>query len=169
MKLTNNRLLPDRLKQSCILLRFASPIPRHKTAEFYRVSPSPVMSATGEQRPYLAEKFQPQRTGLQRCPTCRRPMVRLADNDWRCHTRGCVQIAGGLAGRSNADICHAMGPVRGVVKVMIFDDFVTHVENGIEQVNGCLLVLDRRYPQSTLAAYYRTAGTLGELLGIKIL
>lgn len=150
---------PD-FNQSCILLAFDPPIPRYRAAEFLRIHLSRDMRTRGEDEAYLPEIFQPDRVGMQKCPSCGGIMARLNQAYTKCINAKCQ--AYGMRQQN--------GPLQGVVDVLVFDEFVTCAAtgNGPERIDRCLLALDRRYDDRTLAAIYRTAGALCDHLGIRL-
>ena len=195
--ISGNQQLPDKLKNSCVLLTFAHPIRSSSVGEFFRIHLTEQMQGDGEESFYLAEQFQPHRvTDHKLCPRCAQRLDRIAQSIAVCRNSRCP----------NQGEKVYIGPVRGVIQVMVFPDFVVdrvtetirvpdpsynppkledflhrRVMRGefrrtpmvqreitIELVNRCLLVLDRRYNDRTLAAVYRTAGEICDIRGWKL-
>lgn len=177
------------MRQSSVLLQFAEPIRSHTIGEFHRIQLSRSMAGDGEADFYQPEIYQRKRTVEPvMCPRCFRELDRLSQNLATCRNSRCE-----ISGRKIV-----VGPLRGVIHVMVFDEFVvertqetvkvpdpagriltlSEVMNNrsllkkvppsryvdstriIEWVNACVIVLDRRYSEKTLAAIYRTAGEL---------
>ena len=155
--LKGQRHVPEHLRQSAVLIRFREEHPRWSTSpEFLRIHLQQIHLQDGEQQSYMAEVFQPHRVGPKRCPKCNQFMHQVSESWSKCRNASC-QIF-------DKRVMH--GPLVGVVNVLIFDDFVVGKdERGRELINACLLVLDRRYNETTLAAVYRTAEALAESLG----
>lgn len=189
----DNQQLPDTLRQSCVLLTFGQPVRSANTGEFLRIHLTPGMMQDGEESFYLAEQFQPHRCQVRLCTGCGGRLDRIAEQYAVCRAPACR-----LRGKRVA-----FGPVRGVVDVLVFPDFV--VDRTVEQfpvpdpaaqpptladflhrrvsrsslrrtptilqdrmvewVDRCLLVLDRRYNDRTLASVYRTAGEICDMRG----
>ena len=174
-----NRALPDALRDRSVGIEFTKPVPIHLIEHFYRIRLTQQMLAGGEDDFFMPEIAQPHKVGQQLCPTCDYVMRRVSLRLFQCENPWCVD-AGGNPSQSRL---HDIGPSRGVVSVMTKFDAMLHGRQqnitfhcGSEHrtigervlatsiVNGCLLVLDRRYRQEVLAGVYRTAGLLCEEL-----
>lgn len=152
--LKDQRFVSPEFNQSCIILRFAEPIPRYAAAEFLRIHLTKDMLARGEDAPFKPEIFQPDRVGLMPCATCGQTMARLSLFYTKCTNPKCRTFGHRVQN----------GPVQGVVDVLVFDEFITDIGTATEpaRIDRALLVLDRRYDDAVLQATYRTAGALCE-------
>jgi hypothetical protein len=165
--LRGNRLLPDRDKQSMVMLRFRNPISTALMEHFTRIHLTRGMKAGGEQSFYRAEVFQSHRTGRKNCPRCHHAMPRTSLTTYRCQNRACKNYGLTVVG----------GPRRGVIRVDICPEFVVRRETCSHRgrefervlVDRCLLVLDRRYREEVLSSVYRTAGEMCEMMGWELL
>lgn len=169
----NNQAVPEPLRQSVVLLRFAEPIRRSEAGEFLRIQLSSAMRAGGEDDFYQTSIAQPHRAGKQKCSRCGTLMKRMGMRDHRCQNSSCRLDDG----RPTMTVSQYAGPLRGVVKIGVAPDFVHHTElytiaDGrtfhIQYIDKVALMLDRRYHENVLAAVYRTAGELCELRGWKL-
>jgi hypothetical protein len=152
-----NRQLPEGVQQSMVMIRFAKPVFKSHALEFMRIHLTAAMLSGGEGDFYQAELFAKERMLKQECPRCRRPERPLSTWLWVCVNPQC----------SRFQAKHDVKPPRGVVQVLIPSDAIS-VRDGIEHMDKCVLVLDRRYRQNVLAAVYRTAGNLADEIGVKI-
>jgi len=168
-----NRDLPSDKKQSMVLLTFGRPIPRALAGDFLRIHLSPAMKGGGEDEFHDVGLAQPHRSGPQRCMRCGQYMRQVSVTGYRCGNGQCRDECG----RPSALKTQYAGPLRGVVKLMIAPDFVSHRETKTrstgevyvsEWLNRLILVLDRRYHEVVLAAVYRTAGELCDMRGWKL-
>lgn len=156
-----NAGMPDELRGLAVLLTFDEPIARTLTGEFLRIFLRAEWMSDGnsEGEFYRAEVFQPWRSRVRRkCPQCGMWMSRKSVNEWVCRYRLCS-----LSGR-----ILVAGPTRGVIRTIVFDDFVVETVDGVEMIDRILLVLDRRYRDPVLAGVYRTAGEICEVMGWKL-
>jgi len=166
-----NQSLPEHLRQSAVLLRFAAPVRESMLGEFHRIHLTPAMLDGGEEAFHLAEVYQPDRVKQQRCPNCGHFLDRINPTLARCRNAACLQVDG----TPTSEFAIITGPVRGVCKVLTFPDHI--VENRptivggrpVPWVNACVLMLDRRYHPVVLAAIYRTAGQICEMNGWQLL
>ena len=180
------RLLPEDLRQRTVVLRFRKPVPARRTECFYQIRLTRAMLANGEPEFFETRLVQPYRVGTQVCPSCRLPMRRINVMEYRCDTTGCVQHApdGGVLDESRR-FRFVSGPSRGVVSVRTSFQSTYHgrtvnvsFEVGREfrmwrgrswsapLVDGCLLLLDRRYNDDVLMRVYRTAGAVCDVTGM---
>lgn len=169
-----NSKLPDALRDRSVVLQFVKPVPVRNTEHFYRIRLTGQMLAGGEDDFFTPELVQPHRTGRQVCLKCGSDMRRISLTLYQCESLRCRVFGNGPS---------YAGPTRGVVSVRT--EFEAHFSGrpskisflaGLERktidgmpqavpiVNGCLLMLDRRYRIEVLAAVYRTAGVLCEQL-----
>lgn len=149
--LKDSRQLPDHLKGSIVLLRFAEPIPRIASHHFVRVRLSEKMLRDGESKAYRSEIVQPHRTGKRKCRICDRPRDEIDESTQVCGNPQCELFSKPVS----------CGTLQGVIKVLIAKDF----EEPDGRLNAVGLILDRRYNEQTLAAIYRTAGMLCDQMG----
>jgi len=164
--LAGNQLLPEKQRQSMILLEFLKPIAEHQCEEFLRIQLTESMLSDGEGEFYQAEIYQATRTGMQKCKSCQHLMTHPLKNVWKCINSKCKAYLKK----------QIVGPLRGVVTIQVFPDFISHTEtftnnqvsHEVAYVNRCCLVLDRRYDERTLAAVKRTASALCDLMGWKM-
>lgn len=179
--LAGQRLVPEQMRQNCLLLRFADPVPASLTSDFYRIHLTPDLldGKLSEAEFYKAEIFQPSRSrkSLKQCRRCMQPMAQATVQYWKCQNRKCENV-----GR----LVHS-GPVRGVIDLRIQDDWIVDrktipvvLDGQATDVHGvpltctqvtvkaCLLILDRRYDDIVLAAVYRTAGAICDQYGWKL-
>lgn len=170
--------VPPEIRQNAILIEFSDPIDKRGANDFYRIGLTEVHLSKGENDQgedsfFMPEVFQPQRCGMKLCGGCRQLMDRRSLTVSLCRNPNCR-----LFNREVHD-----GPVRGVVRVDCPADYVVGVRtvNAVTRkgrvlpqtieivlTRGVLLILDRRYPESVLAAVWRTAKALGELKGWNI-
>ena len=143
--------LPDHLRGSVVLLRFAEPIPRHAVYHFVRIRLTEAMKADGEESHYRVHSVQPHRAGQRPCVLCGVPRKQISENEQVCENGLC----------RNYGTPVSCGPLRGVLKMLISPDF--EEEGG--RLNRVGLILDRRYNDETLAGVYRAAGMLCDQLG----
>lgn len=169
--------LPVGLRGCAVVCAFKEEQPRSFCDEFLRIHLTPGMLDAGEKSFYRAEVFQPQRTGRQLCSFCRIEMKQYSEVLYKCQNPGCMK----------AD-AHFSGPIRGVIDIRtsfeayhrgikrdvdFFAGYYQHKISGkvvqSELVHGCLLILDRRYDELTLAQVLRTATLICDEFGVKIL
>jgi hypothetical protein len=178
-QLAPNLKLPESLRQNAVLLEFAKPIRRSWAGQFLLIRLTPNMLAGGEEEFYLTHIVQPHRVPTESCRFCRQPMHRESLETWRCHNPRCF-LPNGQPTRS---IQQHSAPARGVVKLLITDDCVDHVEysqvidrflpdgkpiyrrHSSEWLKAVVLLLDRRYRPEVLAAVKRTAGEICDIMG----
>mgnify|MGYP006969344514 FL=1 len=190
-----NRELPEKLRESAVLLSFAEPIKSSRAGEFLRLHMTPNMLLDGEEEFYEVDVFQPDRADAKLCRACGDRMRRISPVLSSCSNPKCA-----ARGKRVHD-----GPVRGVIDVLVFPDFVVETTTetvyvpdpsgaptladvlsrrvktsqvkaqpriaqtvSVEWIDRCVLVLDRRYNPMTLAAVYRTAGTLCDMFGWRL-
>lgn len=164
--------IPNHLKGMCVLLKFGEAISRQWVGDFYRIQLHPEMMQKAEDKFHSATIWQPQRTGVKRCGSCGQKMVQTSPVFHVCENRRCE-----LSRRPQN-----VGPVRGVVRVLITDDFVERVEEvksqradgsirveQIEFVDKVALILDRRYEDSVRIAIHRAAKDLAAIYGWNML
>lgn len=169
--LRSNLALPEHMRQSAVLLRFAEPIRESACGEFHRIHLTADMLSGGEQGFYLADVFQPHRVAMRCCPNCGQPLDQINPSLARCRNKACLQVDG----TPTEEFAIITGPVRGICKVLVFPDHIVErrpVSPGgppVTWVSACVLVLDRRYHEIVMAAIYRTAGQICEMNGWKLL
>jgi hypothetical protein len=164
-------VVPDLLKQSGVLLQFVEPIPATEVSEFYRIQLNQISLGRAEERPYFASVWQPQRVAPKFCRKCRRSLVQKSEMVWRCEWEGCPERYQSLVD----------GPVRGVVSVLLFEDFIVgseleegHYSDGepyrieYDLADRVFLALDRRYEADVLQGVWRIAGEICEMKGWKL-
>lgn len=170
--------VPADCRGHMVLIEFSDPIDKRKASHFYRIGLTEIHLSKGEndrgdESFFQPEIFQPQRCGPKICEGCG------GLNEPRSMTVSiCRNPACGFVGREIVD-----GPVRGVIRVDCPADYVAEtirknprdrfgriLADQIEIVltRGVVLILDRRYPESVVAAVWRTAKALGEMYGWKI-
>lgn len=172
--LRDNLELPEQLRQCAVLLKFREPILRGMAGNFLRIQLTPVMLAGGEDEFFLATVSQPHLATPGACRLCRQRMVQITATGWRCINPQCRLPDG----RPTRLVTQLVGPKRGVVKLLITDDCIDHVDtkpvidrflpNGTpiyrqhrtEWLKAVVLMLDRRYDEGVLAAVKRTAGVI---------
>jgi hypothetical protein len=181
-----NQLLPHELRERAVLIMFQQPFPDEMISEFYRIHFSDEMLDGGEAEFYQSEIFQPERVKPKLCPGCGQMMKRISPVKSKCINPRCVQPDGVASDKLE----FIDGPVRGVIAVLTFPDFVVEREENYrhwvgltyenqkpkqifktrtrEFMDRVLLVLDRRYSEKTLGGVKRTAGLLCEQLGYGI-
>ena len=124
----HNKELSEDKRQSHVLLKFANPIRRSRVKEFFRIHLTPEMHDQGEDDFYRAEILQSHRiknTGL--CKSCGQQMERPSEAWCVCRNKTC----------KNYGMRDMSGPVRGVVDIKIFPEFVCGTETVTEKlVNG---------------------------------
>lgn len=172
------RSVPADCRHHVVLVEFEEPIDKRRAQDFYRIGLtedhlSKGENDQGEDSFYQAEIFQPHRCGPKFCGSCRQMNDRRSLTISLCRNPRCA-----LVGREVAD-----GPVRGVIRVDCPADFIvgTKLVNPITRkgrilaqqmeivlTRGVLLVLDRRYDDSVVAAVWRTAKAMGEINGLKV-
>lgn len=163
-----NRQLDDNLRQSAVLLTFATPVNRALCGEFLCIRLTVAMLSGGEQEFYQTEVVQPHRAQPQRCVGCRQPMHRVGLMSWECRRAMCSQYG----------LSQVAGPSRGVVKIAFTPDFIARTERiriestgetvVAEYLNRVILMLDRRYRPEVLAGVYRTAGMICDKMGWRL-
>ena len=117
----NNKSLPDGKRNSHVLLKFLKPIKRSAVREFFRIHLTPDMHSAGEE-----VKIHRGNKG-QLCRRCGQQMDRPAEAWCMCRNDSC----------ENAGKRVYTGEPRGVVNVLIFDEFISHTETVTEKlVNG---------------------------------
>lgn len=156
--------LPDRLKQSTLLLTFREPVPEWRVSEFYRIRMTPMMIAGGEESHYMASIWQEDALRrMRRCAVCREPAQQMSAETWQCLNPRCSVHRRMVLG----------GPKTGVVQCVIFPDFIVADEetewsdgsvSTTPLVNRVLLALDRRYSENVLSQVKRCAFNLAEML-----
>ena len=154
--LKHQQLLPDELRQSCVMLVFGEPVCSAMLNEFLLIQLTDLMHDSGEDGFYMVNRVQPERMGGKRCPKCKTAMQQMSLNEFVCTNRRC-DIAGtdGLVA----------GPRRGILGIKIAPEFVTRAEGRLEYVDKAVLVLDRRYPPKVLTGILRTAHAIAEERG----
>lgn len=166
-----NQSLPEPIRQSAVLLRFATPIRESQCGEFHRIHLTPAMLDGGEAGFWMAESYQPHRLRMRCCPNCGQPLDQVNPSLARCRNKACLQVDG----TPTEEFAIVTGPVRGVCKVLTFPDHIVErraVSPGgplVTWVSACVLILDRRYHPVVLAAIYRTAGQICEMHGWQLL
>ena len=145
------RHLPDHLKGSIVILRFAKPISRMAAHHFVRVRLSEKMLRDGEDDSYRPEIVQPHRIGKRPCRLCSRMRDVLSESTQVCGNEDCPIFGTPIE----------CGTLKGVIKILVAKDF----EEPDGMLNAVGLILDRRYNDQTLAAIYRTAGMLCDQMG----
>lgn len=168
--LRDQRHVPEDKRQSQILLTFGRPIPRRLVSEFQRIHLTPAMFTGGEDRFYQASLFQPHRVARKHCPLCRLPMDPISPTVSKCRNPACEHPD---THEPTSRYEFHRGPLRGVVAVITLPEFVVSREVretfGVrwvdESVDRALLVLDRRYHLTVLAAVKRTAALICEQWG----
>lgn len=163
--LRHQQQLPEDIRQSCVMLVFEEPINAALLNEFVTIRLTPTMQLRGEENFYMVNRVQPDRLGVKFCPKCRESLHPISLNEFQCVNRQCP--VSGTAGV-------VAGPRTGVLGVRIAPEFVTRTEvspssgRSIEYVDRCVIVLDRRYDQDTLAGIFRTANWIAEERGWKL-
>jgi hypothetical protein len=147
--------LPDELRGSVVLLRFAEPISRIASHHLMRVRLTQAMFDDGEDGSYRAGLVQPHRIGQRPCRACKQPRRQIAPTEQWCENPVCRMHRRRIE----------CGPLAGVLKLLIADDFV-EPDGRLSRVG---LILDRRYNDRVLAGVYRAAGMLCDELGWRLL
>ena len=147
--------LPDELRGSVVLLRFAEPISRIASHHLMRVRLTQAMLDDGEAGAYRAGLVQPHRIGQRPCRACNQPRRQIAPTEQWCENPVCRMHRRRIE----------CGPLAGVLKLLIADDFV-EPDGRLSRVG---LILDRRYNDRVLAGVYRAAGMLCDELGWRLL
>lgn len=181
--LKHQQELPERDRQSAILLKFAAPIPMSLTSDFYRIHLTPELKQErlGETEFFKPEIFQPSRmNAVKKCTACSQAMVKVLISTWKCQNARCRRRGSPVES----------GPTRGVIAVDVADEYIVDREQidavvkrkdgttrtlmtaaGVPMkcervtINACILRLDRRYDPVVLAAVYRTAGAICDQYG----
>ena len=146
--------LPDELRGSVVLLRFAEPISRIASHHLMRVRLTHEMFDDGEDESYRAGLVQPHRIGQRPCRACKRPRRQIAPTEQWCENPACRMHRRRIE----------CGPLAGVLKLLIADEFV-ELDGRLNRVG---LILDRRYNDRVLAGVYRAAGLLCDELGWRL-
>ena len=146
--------LPDELRGSVVLLRFAEPISRIASHPLMRVRLTQGMLDDGEDGAYRAGVVQPHRIGQRPCRACKRPRRQIAPTEQWCENPACRMHRRRIE----------CGPLAGVLKLLVADEFVE--PDG--RLNRVGLILDRRYNDRVLAGVYRAAGMLCDELGWRL-
>ena len=146
--------LPDELRGSVVLLRFAEPISRIHSHHLMRVRLTGAMFDDGEDGSYRAGLVQPHRIGQRPCRACRQPRRQIAPTEQWCENPACRMHRRRIE----------CGPLAGVLKLLIADEFV-ELDGRLNRVG---LILDRRYNDRVLAGVYRAAGMLCDELGWRL-
>ena len=146
--------LPDELRGSVVLLRFAEPISRIHSHHLMRVRLTEAMFDDGEDGSYRAGLVQPHRIGQRPCRACKRPRRQIAPTEQWCENPACRMHRRRIE----------CGPLAGVLKLLVADEFVE--PDG--RLNRVGLLLDRRYNDRVLAGGYRAAGMLCDELGWRL-
>lgn len=183
----HNKELPADKRQDHILLKFAKPLKRSAVKEFFRIHLTAAMHAQGEEGFFQAEILQGSRSqkgGL--CKNCGQQMDRPAEAWCICRNDACRNAGKrvytgkprGVVGVlifpdfvcSTETVTEKLmtgNPLDLLNGKMTLEQFKklpsVEVRREVEFVNQCLLVLDRRYPDSVLAGVYRTAGTICDM------
>lgn len=161
--LRHNRDLPAYFKQSLVRLNFAEPISLYHKDEFLRIRLTRMQLDNGEQDFYIPHLIQSYRTGTKPCRMCWQPMQKISVTQQICRTRVC----------RNFGRIQEVGPLRGVVKVgtrirNANGDELLNLRLPDGMIEGCLLILDRRYSEQVLAEVWRTAGWICDEMGWKL-
>lgn len=119
---SGNKALPEGMRESAVLLTFAQPVRSARVGEFLRLHLTDGMKQDGEEEFYEAELYQPTRVDPKLCRTCGEQMRRISPVLSACHNPKCAK-----RGQRVHD-----GPVRGVVDVLVFPDFV--VDRTVEKI-----------------------------------
>ena len=176
--------LPVDQRQNSILLKFRSPVPHSRMAEFYRIHLTQQMLGSGEPSFFRPHVFQPGETAERReCKGCGLALARINQRHWKCQNQRCM----------NFRRLVEAGPKRGVINVLVHPSWVverfekpspiirphgqviTHNRAGqlivskIVLIRQVQIVLDRRYDSLTLTAVLRTACQVAEQMGMQVL
>ena len=146
--------LPDEIRQSVVLLRFAEPVPRAFCHHFVRIRLTEEMKTRGEEKFHRLTQVQPHRAGIRPCRYCGGERSQQSPSAQCCENPACQYYK----------VPVECGPLRGVLKILVASDFV---EEG-DRLNAVGLVLDRRYDDDVLAAVYRAAGQLCDEMGWRL-
>ena len=146
--------LPEELRGSVVLLRFAEPISRIASHHLMRVRLTQGMLDDGEDGAYRAGVVQPHRIGQRPCRACKRSRRQITPTEQWCENPLCRMHRRRIE----------CGPLAGVLKLLIADEFVE--PDG--RLNRVGLILDRRYNNRVLAGVYRAAGMLCDELGWRL-
>lgn len=162
--LKHNRNLPAWFRQSIVRLNFGEHIPLYRKDEFLRIRLTRMQLNSGEDEFYIPHLMQRHRTGTKPCRMCWQPMTSVTASQQVCRTRGC----------RNYGRIQEVGPLRGVVKVgtrirNANGDVLLNLRLPDGMIEGCLLILDRRYSEQVLAEVYRTAGWICDEQGWRLL
>ena len=136
-----------------VVIRVREPIAKAFVWEFLRIHLTPSMLTGGEDEFYEVAVSNPESNKPGRCPACGRDEAMVGPWLWECHNVHCKRW------RKR----HSTKPRRGVVQVLVPHE--AYVDPQEAQVSHCVLVLDRRYRETVLAAVYRTAGNLCDSMG----
>lgn len=155
----NTFTLPAVLKGCAFVLRFAEPIPHTQVHTFKATLLPDELLAKGEKDFYLQDVTQPQRfCGI--CLQCKSVMMKAAElAEWICTNPQC-EVSG---------IIQHVEPKRGIVEVLTFQEFVKERHGGLDYVDGCVVVMDRRYSDETLRQTYKLCGVVAEIQRMKLM
>lgn len=177
---------PD-LRQRAVVIRFANPVRMQDLEVFLTIHLTREMKAAGEEAAYKPEVFQPQRVRDRVCPLCYQAMTKVRPTAHRCTNPRCRTAEG----RPTSEMAFMTGPLTGIVDVKVPPEWkVTEVteqvpcgltwdknagrmvqnvrSRSMPLVSGCVVILDRRYDDLTLAAVYRTCGLICDRQGWKL-
>ena len=162
--LKHQQLLPENLRQSCVILVFEEPINSALLNEFLTIRLNRLQKSQCEDGFYLVNRIQPERLGRKFCPHCSQQLFPMSLNEFVCrNTRCSFSATGGLVA----------GPRSGILAVRIAPEFIVRSEpresgRVTEYVDKAVLVLDRRYEDTALAGIVRTANAIAEERGWKL-
>lgn len=179
--LASQQEIPEPLRQCSVLLKFAQPVRRLWLGDFLRIQLSAAMRAAGEPEFYQASLWQPQRLKAPRCPRCQQPTSPAGRQLFRCLSTGCTTTDG----RPSREQTLRSGPVRGVIRLVVADEFIVNRTQPAastanpatttdspsatdELVDRVLLILDRRYDEAVRAAVWRAAAEIASEYGWKL-
>lgn len=179
--LRENAMLPEHLKQCAVVLRFGHMLKSSDIEQFYRIHLSREMLAGGEEDFYRPHIMQPERMGQVRCGKCGQYMEQFTLMQQRCmnpvcENRGLILVSGPVRGvhkvQASFEAVHPRTKKTVEVSFIVGHDTVQGPYNRtvpVQLVNGCLVVLDRRYDATVLAAVKRTCGHLCDMKGWRLL
>lgn len=148
------------MREFVVPVQFSEAIPHHVCAQFKLIRLPQWLLDMGEAEVFDAAHAQSDRLkGL--CTSCRYPMRQVEEILFVCTRELC----------SNFGKQTIVTPLRGVVAVLTFPESVRWSDRkaGIDFVDWCLIVLDRRYGETVLKEVRRLAGAICETARVRML
>lgn len=182
-----NRLLKPDLKQCAVLLSFCDPVSIGELRALLAIKLYKTHIQAGEDDFYMIGLEDKQAwTDRLSCMVCRTSMKRgFREDVYVCSNGNCS--------RFNKQVWKCRG--QGVKRLVFGKPMVSHIETrtwqdcpgtgdgifdvdlsarpvqrtaAIKYLNSVVVLLDRRYPDTVLAAVYRSCGTVGDLMGWRL-